>query len=263
MKAFNFKETIMTKLGIQISSLKAFLQAPEDVFETFKKVSDIGYENIQIQWVNSEISKEIIHEALQEAGLNCLGTQESYENVTGDFDKFIQQNALWGGDYITISGIPEKYHSYEGCLKYAEELNELSAYAEKYGKILNFHPRAKDVFQYESANSLEVIFDNTRPEMQFLLDIYQIIAAGLDPVAWIEKVEGRNDLIHFKDGVISSDEEPTLTPVGQGEIDWAPIIDATIKTGVKYALAEQESFGGEPFQCLRDSYDYLVARGIE
>ncbi|MBG9987550.1 TIM barrel protein [Aerococcaceae bacterium DSM 111176] len=253
----------MTKLGIQISSLKDYLQTPEDVVATFKKVSDIGYERIQIQWVNPEISHEVIHGALQEANLQCLGTQESYDNVTENLASFIDRNTLWGGKYVTLSGIPEKYHSHEGCLAFAAELNELSLTCEKYGRILNFHPRAKDVFYYESTNSLEVIFDNTRPEMQFLLDIYQIVAAELDPVAWIEKVEGRNDVIHFKDGIISSDEEPVLTPIGQGEIDWEPIIEATIKTGVKYALAEQESFGSEPFQCLKDSYDYLVARGIE
>ena len=41
------------------------------------------------------------------------------------------------------------------------------------------------------------------------------------------------------------------------------IFEATIETGVKYAFAEQETFQSEPFQCLKDSYDYLVANDFK
>lgn len=253
----------MTKLGIQISSVRKYLQTPEDVLESFRKVSDIGYDTIQIQWINPEIPMEIIHAALKEANLKCIGTQDHYDVVVAHLDEVIASNDLWGGTYITVSGIPECYHSYEGCLEYAEELNKLSEYLETKEKILNFHPRSKDVFHYGEKNSLEIIFENTRSEFQFLLDIYQIIHADLDPIEWIHKVKGRNDLIHFKDGMKSPNGKQVLMPVGQGSIQWEPIFDATIETGVKYAFAEQETFEKEPFQCLKESYDYLVAKGIK
>lgn len=53
----------MTKLGIQISSVKDYLQTPEEVLESFRKVSDIGYETIQIQWINPEVPIEFIQAA--------------------------------------------------------------------------------------------------------------------------------------------------------------------------------------------------------
>lgn len=253
----------MTKLGIQISSVREHLQTPEDVLESFKKVSDIGYNAIQIQWINPEIPKEIIHAALEETNLYCLGTQDYYDIVVANLDEVIACNDLWGGTYVTVSGIPERYHSYEGCLEFVGELNRLSEYLETKGKILAFHPRYKDVFPYGEQNSLELIFENTRREVQFLLDIYHIIYADLDPVEWIHKVQGRNDLIHFKDGMESGDGKQVLMPVGHGAIAWGPIFEATIETGVKYAFAEQETFEEEPFHCLGKSYDYLVANGIE
>ena len=52
-------------------------------------------------------------------------------------------------------------------------------------------------------------------------------------------------------------------PVIHGEINWEPIIDATIETGIKYAFAEQETFEKEPFECLTESYEYLVKNGIK
>ena len=253
----------MTKLGIQISSLWEYLKTPEEVLESFKKVSGIGYNAIQIQWINPEISKEFVHEALIEAELNCLGTQDYYDIVVDNLDEVIASNELWGGTYITVSGIPERYHSYDGCLEFAEELNKLSEYLETKGKILTFHPRSKDVFHYEKRNSLDIIFEHTRKECQFLLDIYHIIDAELNPIEWIKKVQGRNDLIHFKDGLKDAEGKQVLMPVSHGEINWEPIIDATIETGIKYAFAEQETFEKEPFECLTESYEYLVKNGIK
>lgn len=253
----------MTKIGFQISSIKKYLQTPEDVLTSFKKVSAIGYKVIQIQWINPEIPVAFIHDALKETGLKCIGTQDHYDVVVAHLDEVIAMNDLWGGTYITVSGIPERYHSYEGCLQFAEELDKLSQYLETKGKILNFHPRLSDIFHYEKQNSLEIIFENTRNECQFLLDIYQIIHGGLDPVEWIHKVEGRNDLIHFKDGMETEDGKQVLMPVGHGSISWEKIFTTTIETGVKYAFAEQETFEKEPFQCLQESYDYLVAHKIK
>lgn len=252
----------MTNIGIQISSVRAHLQTPEDVLESFRKVSKMGYKHIQIQWINPEIPIEFIHDALQETGLNCIGTQDYYDLVVDHLDEVIEANHLWGGTYITVSGIPERYQTYEGCLEYAEELNKLSIYLESKGLILNFHPRSKDVFHYDEKNSLEVIFENTHKEFQFLLDIYHIVDAGLDPVEWIHRVEGRNDLIHYKDGLMDSSDKEVLMPVGQGSVSWEPIFKATKETGIQYTFAEQETSQGDPFDCLEESYNYLKAHGF-
>jgi sugar phosphate isomerase/epimerase len=253
----------MTRLGIQISSVREYLQTPEDVLASFRKVSEIGYKTIQIQWINPEIPTEFIHDALKETRLECIGTQDYYDVVVSHLDEVIEINNLWGGSYITVSGIPERYQSYEGCLEFTKELNKLSEFLETKGKILNFHPRFMDVFQYDGQNSLDIIFENTRSDFQFLLDIYHIFYAGLDPIDWIYKVKGRNDLIHFKDGIIDSNGNEVLMPVGQGAIQWKKIFDATIETGVKYAFAEQEKWQKGPFQCLKESYDYIKMNGIE
>ena len=35
------------------------------------------------------------------------------------------------------------------------------------------------------------------------------------------------------------------------------------EAGVKYGFAEQESWQKDPFECLRESYDFIVTHGIE
>ncbi len=220
----------MTGLGIQISSVRNYLQTPEDVLASFIKVSEIGYKTIQIQWISPDVPMDFIRDALQETQLKCVGTQDHYDVVVSHLDEVIEINDLWGGTYICVSGIPERYHSYEGCLEFSQELNKLSELLETKGKILNFHPRYMDVLQFGDKNSLEIILENTRGEFQFLLDTVQ---------------------------------QKHISHLCQGSIEWNKIFQACLDTDVRYAFAEQERWQKDPFECLKESYDYIVMNGIE
>lgn len=252
----------MTKAGIQISSVRKYLQTPADVLDSFRKVSAIGYRIIQIQWISPAVPAEFIRDALIETKMQSVGTQDYYDEVVPQLDAWITMNDLWGSANICVSGIPERYRSLEGCLAFAAELNRISERLEQQGKILSFHPRSVDMIHFGEQNSLELLRDRTRPEMQFCLDVYHLVKAGLDPVAWIHSVQGRCDLIHFKDGKTGPDGKEALTPVGQGSITWEPVFRACEATGVQYGFAEQESWQKDPFECLKESYDYLIANGI-
>ncbi len=126
-----------------------------------------------------------------------------------------------------------------------------------------FHPRASDVIQFAGQNSLEILLENTCAAFQFVLDVYHLVKAGLDPVEWIGRVKGRGDLIHCKDMRSAPDGREVLMPVGQGRIAWEPVFRACEEAGVKYAFAEQESWQKDPFECLKESYEFMVQRGIE
>ena len=254
---------IVTKVGIQISSVRKYLQTPEDVLASFRKVSEIGYRIIQIQWISPDVPMEFIHDALKETKLTCVGTQDYYDVVVSQWDEVIAMNDLWGSTNICVSGIPEPYQSYEGCLAFTKELNKRAASLQEKGKILSFHPRHMDVLHFNGKKSLELILENTPEQFQFVLDVYHLVKAGLDPVEWIHKAAGRNDLIHFKDSKINPDGSEGLAPIGQGSIAWEEIFQACSDTQINYGLAEQESWQKDPFDCLKESYDFIVAHGID
>ena len=48
----------------------------------------------------------------------------------------------------------------------------------------------------------------------------------------------------------------------QGNIDWDEIIEACEVSNVEYALVEQDICDGNPFDCLKTSYDYLTQKGF-
>ncbi len=256
------RNNTMTRLGIQVSSVREYLQTPEDVLESFKKVSEIGYKIIQIQWISPQVPMEFIKDALEEEHLDCIGTQDYTDQVLTNLDDVIKMNELWGGSYICVSGIPERYHSSEGCIAFAAELREVAKRLKDIGKILTFHPRSQEYARYGDKIALDILLDNVVDNFQIVLDIYHVHKAGCDPVEWIHKLKGRMDSVHFKDKIILADKTEQLTPVGQGVLPWEAIFQACKDAGVRYAFAEQETWQKDPFECLKESYEYITAHGI-
>jgi len=82
--------------------------------------------------------------------------------------------------------------------------------------------------------------------------------AGYNPADWIKKLKGRIPLIHFKDMAINKDGNEILVPVGQGILNWDDIFSACIETGIEYCFAEQEQWQKDPFECLKESYDFIT-----
>ena len=52
--------------------------------------------------------------------------------------------------------------------------------------------------------------------------------------------------------------------VGSGNLDWKAIIDAGTRCGVEYFIVEQdESYEADPFDELRNSYNYIAENFFE
>lgn len=246
------------EIGAQISSIRPYIQTPGDLLESLKKIKKIGYNIVQIQWISPDITQQFIKDALEETQLECVGTQDYYDNVIHDLDRVIEMNNILGGTYICVSGIPESFRSLEGCMAFAVELNRIAEYAKGAGKVLVLHPRFQDFVEYDSGETnIDILLKNTVPDFQIELDVYHVKKAGFNTADWIYRVSGHMDLVHFKDMAIDSNGKEVLTPVGQGILEWNDIIEACIKTQVKYCFAEQEQWQKDPFECLKDSYEFI------
>ena len=248
------------EIGVQISSVKKYLQTTADVFESFKKCAKIGYKYIQIQWIAPSVPNEAIRDALNESGLECVGTQESYKEVFPNIEKYIKMNQMWGGKYICSSatGMENTFRSVNECLNAAKQFNEMAKRLKEEGLVFAFHPHGSHIVEIGGKTSLDIIMENTSGDVQFNLDMYHIKTSGSDPVEWLFKAAGRADMVHFKD-YKAAVAGTILCPVGQGVIEWADIIRACDETGVKYCFAEQEEWEKDAFLCLEESYQYIKA----
>ena len=54
-----------------------------------------------------------------------------------------------------------------------------------------------------------------------------------------------------------------MAPLGEGNINFDRVFEKAEAAGTKFALVEQDDcYGDDPFDCLKRSYLYLKANGI-
>ncbi|MCI8441425.1 MAG: sugar phosphate isomerase/epimerase [Provencibacterium sp.] len=251
----------MTAIGYQLSSLKPVLCCVQQVQEALRRLKEMGYHTLQIQWISPEVPDEAVANALLENEMTCLGVQDRYPAIREGFERFVRQNRLFGGSDLCISGIPPENFSEEGIAAYAGELGCMSARLAGEGMSLSFHPVSVDYAPVNGIPALMRLLD-ALPDMKLTLCVYHAVRAGLDPAALLERYRGRVDIVHFKDYAVGADGEAYLVPTGQGEIDWPPIFAACSRTGVRWGLAEQERWRKDPFVCAQESRRYILENGI-
>ncbi len=253
----------MTSIGFQVSSLKPLLTTPEEVLTAFRRLYEIGYRDLQIQWISPKVPDEFVAEALQETGLKCISVQDKYPAVQENFNRFVQQNELWNSKYMCVSGIPEEYMSKDGLQQYAKELQDMAEVYKEKGIRFTFHPVYTDYGNVEGRPAVDRLMEYLPDDIQLTICLYHTVKAGLSPIKYLNDYSGRADMVHFKNSAILPNGQEALMPIGQGNIQWQKIFEACQNTGVKWGFVEQESWQKDAFECAQESYDYVTSCGID
>lgn len=253
-------------VGIQASSLRPFMQTPSDLRETLLKFHDMGYRYVQMQWWNPEFDPKLVAQAVQDAGLICIGTQDFYENVRADFDRIVYLNELCRSSSVCISRIPAPALSRERVLDFAQEILPMAKTLEKRGMTLAFHPHSSEWAAVDDAHPelsfVELLLDNTPDNVTLGLDLYHSGHAGLRAEDVLHRFAGRIDFVHFKDHAVAADGTEYLTPVGQGDTDWNGAVRGCFEAKVPWVLTEQERWKKDAFVCMKESLDFMLEQGF-
>ena len=258
---------IKTIVGAQVSSLRPYLQTPQELRASLQKLADMGYRTVQMQWWNPEFEPELVAAAVRDAGLVCVSTQDYYASVRDDFERTVRLNVLCGSACVCVSGIPAPVLNKESVLAFSQELTAMAARIAPLGMTLAFHPRAREWAPVDAAEPgftcMDLLLEHTPQNVTLGLDLYHSGKAGLAPDALLRRWAGRVDFVHFKDYRINADGSETLVPVSQGETDWSVAVDACRETGVRWAFTEQEEWEKDAFLCMQESLDAMRAWGFE
>ena len=251
------------EMGFQLSSVTPYLDTPEHLQSTFLRVAEIGYRNVQLQGIPVDIQDNIIVEALAEAKLNCVATQEDYPLGFGENpERGIARAVAVGAKYLCCALIPQDVDSIETLEKFAENLGGIAAKAQAAGLIFTFHPIGRDFRKMDGRPVYERLLELLPKETQLTFCVNAAFNSEVDPMKIFENYAGRIDLVHFKDDAPTADGSKHLMPLGQGTRDWKPILLACEEAKVKFVFAEQERWLKDAFICAKDSFEYLKSIGL-
>lgn len=237
--------------GVQVSSLKPFLQTTEQVSETFARLNKLGCKTIQLQWIAPAVPTEAIAQALRNNQIASVSVQDFYDLVLENLDYYTRLNAATGGTWLCVSRIPERLKSPEGLDEYITELRAMQQKLTPLGQKLCFHPVSGDFTAIPEINAVEYLLKNM-PELEICLDLYHLNRNCRDMPGFIRRFGNRICMVHFKDAL-----GDTLVPAGQGDTDWTGVVEACLEAKVPYAFVEQERWDRDPYDCLQEAMDWL------
>ncbi len=248
-------------IGAQLYTVREFTQTPQGIAETLRKVSEIGYEAVQVSGFGP-IDMGELKSMLDGEGLNCAATHIQFDEMLDEFDRVVDDHKTLDCQYPAIGGMPGRYRNDEGYLRFAKEATEVAARFKEHGMTFGYHNHSWELAKSGDRVILELLMDECSDDVTFEIDTYWIQHGGGCPAAWIRKAAGRIPLLHLKDMAIL-DGEQIMAEVGEGNHDWEGILDAAREAGAEWYLVEQDTCQRDPFESLAISFRNLKAMGLE
>lgn len=239
------------EVGIQVSSLKPLLLTTEQVELAFRKMKALGCNTVQLQWIDPAVPISKIAQILQNCQIQSVSVQDFYEVVIDNLDYYTSLNTATGGKWLCVSRIPDRLKTPAGLDSYILELRSLQQKLLPIGQEICFHPVSADFTAIPEIQAVEYLLEHM-PEMKLCLDLYHLNRNCGDMPGFIRKYGSRICMVHFKDSL-----GDTLVPAGQGDTNWAGVVQACLDIGIPYAFVEQERWNRDPYLCLEEAMVWL------
>jgi sugar phosphate isomerase/epimerase len=203
----------------------------------------MGYEGLEFyapyfDWSESQTRK--MRQLLDDLGIRCFSTHNDSaylkpENISRARD----MNLILGSQYMVVASA-QPQPGPDSWLAVADLLNSAADKLEPAGLKTGYHNHEPEFTLVNGQRPMEILAKHTKPSVMLQLDVGTCLAAGSDPVAWIQANPGRIRSLHLKDW--SPDPAKGFHVLfGEGAADWKGIFAAAEATGgVEYYLLEQE-----------------------
>lgn len=260
-------------VGLQLYTVRDAMTA--DVPGTLKKLSDLGYKNLELAGYADgkfySIAPAEFKKMVNDLGMDVVSSHTNVEaaGITMDTAKAMADaHAALGVKYCVQPWIEEKDRNIDWYKKSIAEWNKVGKIMKEVGIQFGYHNHN---FEFKNVDGIVPYYDIFLPEMdpQYItmeLDLFWANKAGQDPIAMFQKYPGRFQLLHFKD--MAHKQEPffdvikdDITTVGSGVIDWKAILAAKETAGMKYLFVEDDNQGnGKTFESLEISINNLTTK---
>lgn len=242
--------------GLALYTLREELSI--DLDGTLESVRRIGFINVEAANYSDgmfyglkplEFRTRLANHGLKLKSCHCRFDKESAGRAVDDVSET-------GAPYLVLpslnADLRKEINAYETA---AALLNEAGALCRKSGLKLAYHNHTYEFKPLKGRVPYDVLLSSTEPELvTFEPDICWMKAAGEDPLTWLVKYRGRFELMHLKDMTRNKRD----TTLGEGIIDFSPLLGYAAAENVKFAFVEQDNCRiHPPLECVRISRKWL------
>lgn len=246
-------------IAAQMFSFRNYIKTSAGVRNTFRRLKQMGYDAIQLSSSIAPMPTADLAAMLHDEGLTAPTSHSLAQTIIEEPEKEAAR-LLELGCRHTAYPFPHWRPTGEGeVIALAHELNEAAKKFRAAGVTLAYHNHSVEFERFNGRTMLEILYAEA-PELDAELDTYWVQKGGADPVRWIEKLAGRQEVLHLKDYGMKpfcDCNGSVMMPVGEGNLDWKRILDAADRAGVCCWVVEHDGDTSDPFGSFASSIRFL------
>jgi len=256
--------------------------ASKDFAAAMKKVKEIGYDYVELAGLYGHTAAEI-RKILDDAGLTAISAHVAFVELNGDTEKVVDNYISIGCKYIAVpylnDGMRPGDANFDSVLA---DIQKIGKVCHEKGATLIYHNHDFEFVKLPDGRyGLDYMYETVPAEyLETELDVCWVNVGGEEPSAYIRKYAGRCPVVHLKDFVGSKSESMyeligienekkevqkntfEFRPVGQGKQDFPKILEASVESGARYVVVEQDqSYATPAMEAAKQSRDYLKKLG--
>jgi len=252
----NFTRAATAKpISIQLWTVKDFME--KDAIGTIQKLGKMGYTAVEAFGGDYfKMGPKVFRKLVEDNGMKLLSAhvglskEKASDPTPADFQKSIDDAHIAGVRYIVVPWLAG------GCLDSLDAVKQTAQYFNEYGTACNkagikflFHNHASEFNIIGDKSFYEHLLTLTDPKLvNFEMDLYWVVYAGLNPVDIFKKHPNRFPLWHVKDMQKTKKE---TTEIGNGRIDFKTIFANAALAGLDFPIVEQEDFTGTSIESAK------------
>ncbi len=243
----------LDRIGVQLYTVREGMA--QDVEGTLAKVAEIGYREVEFAGYFHRAPKAV-RAALDAAGLAAPSAHIGFDALGEPWRKTLDDALVVGHRYLVVPWIPEEQRrTLDGYRRVGEVFNRAGEEARKAGVQFAYHNHSYEFPILEGRVPYDVLLQASDPQnVQLELDLYWLMSAGGDPLAYFARWPGRFPMVHVKD--MDGTPQHGMVDVGSGVIDWKRLFARRAAAGIRHFFVEHDE-PASPFDSIRASYTYL------
>jgi sugar phosphate isomerase/epimerase len=230
----------------------------EDLPGVLRAAAEAGYAGVEAGNLARQRPVEEVRRLLQEHGLALCGVHAGFPEFQdrAKLDENIRFARELGANYLMCSGVGDRTAGLVAYDAAAGVFNQAGRVCQAAGVTFCYHNHNWEFEAFEGVKGIHRLAERTDPDhVKLCIDVYWVQVGGEDPVSFIQRYRDRAAYFHFKDG-----RPGEFLELGQGEVDFPPIIDVVDSLGVEWAVYEQDRTQRTPEESIRMSRQFLRDR---
>ncbi len=206
---------------------------------SLRAVAEMGYTGVEFAGNYGGLTAPELKKLLDELKLTVVGAHLSLDALENDFDAQAEFMETIGCSHMVCPWAPLEDEA--SAIDLGKRFEKIAEKCAMRGFKFSYHNHAHEFKKSESGEYLfDIMMANCSELVMAELDVYWVAKGGADPIEYIRKYAGREELLHLKQMGLENGEQVDVL-FDKGILDIAAYAEAARLAGVTDFIVEEET----------------------